>query len=795
MAKPASGSPVSDESKTGRKTPGSGLKGTGRSGTVNTRGFIQDREFNQKLRWPLNLDEYDKMRRSDPTVKWMLALLSTPIRAALWSIEPPDDPTPEEMEATCFARKAIFEEMDGGWDEHLRQALTYFDFGHAVFERVADLRTIEFDVEPLEEDQEPFHVKRDAFVLARLGPRLQRTIQRWNVDPNEPNRLTSIVQWLADGHEPSITEIDADRLVVYVNEKEGDDWRGISILRSAWFSYFTKIELQNMEAIAMQRSAGVPVGYPPADAGDEQLDALEQSLKKVAQGEQVYIVMPGPKQLPARGAGGQQPEWLVENLAVDASAGVDYGAAIQRYDTEMARNVMASFMQLGMQEVGARATADVQQDPYYQAIEAQVGYIEDVFSEAVLRPLIDWNYSLDRYPRLSASKIQAKNVQVVAQAIAELVNAGAVQPDEPLQVYLRELLDAPDMDPDYEEEQPNTPEELEGPRATEASGRGDPSKQDAGGTQGQGEPGTGGAPGMAMSRRVGRRLRRRLRRRAGRREAFSQFVPPRPLVGPEQHVAWQQIQDTLDNAELDIIAIAERVMGGQIDAVTSLADEAVEQINVEAIEGLSLDSKPLAEALETELLRIYATGQADVRAEVRRQVAAAKAAGEPPQPGEAMKQEGEPPDVPVSKTETAAIIAALAANLADTGSQAAVKAVKQRALKTLAQRSKTEVQPGEDPLAEMRAALRLSGPQAATRIYGMGRMDEIRSQHYAGWIEVVQRSAVLDANTCDPCEASDGETFRPEVAPVLPDPDCQGGDRCRCVYIPDIAPPGSTDLP
>jgi hypothetical protein len=780
------------ESANGKSPSPSVAKATGRSGTVNTRGFIQDREFNRNLLWPLNLDEYDKMRRTDPTVRWMLALVSTPIRAALWQVEPPENPTPEEMEATCFARHAIFEEMDGGWDEHLRQLLTYLDFGHSVFEREAELRTVEFDIDPLEFGQDPTHIKRDAFVLASLGPRLQRTIQRWIVDPNEPKRLVKVIQWLADGHVPAVAEIEADRCLVYVNEKEGDDWRGVSILRSAWKSYFTKMELQNIEAIAFERTAGLPVVYPPEDAGPDQLDAVEDAVKSLRQGESVYIVMPGPKQFPTRGTTGGTKEWLIENLDVNADGGLaaEFGSAISRYDTEMAKNVMASFMQLGMQEVGARATADVQQDPYYQAIEAHVGYIEDTFTEGVLRPLVDWNYTVDRYPRLVASKIQAKNAQVIAAAVKGLVEVGAIQADEPLEDYLRDLLDAPDRDPDYEEDEGEITEEREGPRATEPRGQTDPSKSQGGGTQGPGEPGTGAAPGMAASNR------KRYARRAGRsqstrrndagRVAFAQFIPPRPLQGVEQHVAWQQVKDTLDNAQLDLIAIGERVMEGQLESLEASADEAVERADIKAIEALAPDPQPLAEVLEAELQRIYQTGQADVRAEVRRQES---------EPMAEEREAGEPPKIPVSKSEIAAIIAALAASMAETGISAATQALKQKALKALAQRAKTDAQPGglEDPLAELRAALRKSAPLASNRIYSMGRMDEIKSLHYRGMVSVVQRSAILDGNTCDPCEEADGGVYSPETAPPLPDPDCEGGDKCRCIYVPDIAPPGEIE--
>ena len=46
-------------------------------------------------------------------------------------------------------------------------------------------------------------------------------------------------------------------------------------------------------------------------------------------------------------------------------------------------------------------------------------------------------------------------------------------------------------------------------------------------------------------------------------------------------------------------------------------------------------------------------------------------------------------------------------------------------------------------------------------------------------------SAVMDANTCDTCGESDGETAKNiEELPDVPNPDCDGADRCRCIIIP-----------
>lgn len=51
------------------------------------------------------------------------------------------------------------------------------------------------------------------------------------------------------------------------------------------------------------------------------------------------------------------------------------------------------------------------------------------------------------------------------------------------------------------------------------------------------------------------------------------------------------------------------------------------------------------------------------------------------------------------------------------------------------------------------------------------------------WDRVIY-SAILDANTCEPCGDADGlEAQDPADLPAAPNPDCAGGDRCRCFHV------------
>lgn len=65
-----------------------------------------------------------------------------------------------------------------------------------------------------------------------------------------------------------------------------------------------------------------------------------------------------------------------------------------------------------------------------------------------------------------------------------------------------------------------------------------------------------------------------------------------------------------------------------------------------------------------------------------------------------------------------------------------------------------------------------------------GRDDEINDQMATGNVGEVMYSAILDANTCSPCEEADGETASdPADLPDAPNPACDGGDKCRCIHV------------
>lgn len=82
----------------------------------------------------------------------------------------------------------------------------------------------------------------------------------------------------------------------------------------------------------------------------------------------------------------------------------------------------------------------------------------------------------------------------------------------------------------------------------------------------------------------------------------------------------------------------------------------------------------------------------------------------------------------------------------------------------------------------------LIGRGAVTRFFNLGR--NLAAQRNAGVISTVTRTAVLDENTCDPCVALDGQKYEVDSDAYfadLPPAKCEGGDKCRCFMMYEVA--------
>jgi hypothetical protein len=425
----------------------------GASGTQNIDGYLQSHEYLRELTFPLSIRVYSEMRRSDPSVREALWHVWAPILNATWSVEPVSD-DPLDLEVAEFVSRAYFEWQDEPFLQYLTQALRYLAHGFALFETPMKVYEGELEFEN-PATHEKTTVRRQWLTWRRFAERLPETVTRWHVDEGE---LIEIEQQAWKDGDWGEWTLPAEECVLYVNEQEGDDYSGVSLLRTAYKPWWIKTIVEQTAGVAVERhGVGINTAYVPAQYRDDDvmLDRIEEMLAKVRAGEFSYLVFPGPK---ATASESGRDGFTFEIVSPQGTL-PDLVGYLEYLRGDIKGNVLARFAELGHGSVGARATGDVQSEVWYDALRGIARYVAAVNERAVKR-LVDMNYSVEQYPKLTVSDIESRNLEEFANAHFRLLSGGAILPDASYRAFVRGIVDAPDED-DVEQRLEHAEEVLE----------------------------------------------------------------------------------------------------------------------------------------------------------------------------------------------------------------------------------------------------------------------------------------------------------------------------------------------
>lgn len=380
--------------------------------------LLQDEhESNPELQWPKSIEVFDRMRREDSQVKSVLKAVTLPIRRTGWMLDPSGcseevlQLVADDLGLPIKGRPLAPPKRRGGrfsWQEHLRLALLELPHGHSVFEQV-------------------YRIDGNRAHLRKLAWRPPRTISKFDVARD--GGLKAIEQ----GHVGEHVRLGVERLVAYVNEREGGNWAGESLLRSAYKNWLLKDRLLRSQALTVDRNglgvpiyegAPVPDGMTGAERDEWNRRELENGLKLATafrSGEQAGASHQHGAKLTLRGVEGDLP---------------DADKPIRYHDEQIARAVLAHFLNLGT-ETGSWALGSTFADFFVASLQAVAMHIADVTQQHVIDDLVDLNWGVDEpAPQLVFDEIGAKS-PATAEAIKQLVDCGAVQPDDELEAHLR----------------------------------------------------------------------------------------------------------------------------------------------------------------------------------------------------------------------------------------------------------------------------------------------------------------------------------------------------------------------
>lgn len=407
-------------------------------GTWSAGGQLQQlSEDVPELRWPFSVAVYDRMRK-DGKCASVLRASKLPVRSTGWHVvDSPDVRT--EVVTFCRNELGLNEQGDSRrrrrgqgivWDHLLRHALLSLDFGHMFFEPVYQLGP------PGPNDTLP---AGNYAHLARMQPILPRTITGFNLD--RLGDLVSIAQsTVGDSGRYTTVTLSRQLILPVINDQEGSDWSGTSLLRSAYKHWFMKDQLERLAMSIVERNG---MGIPSAEYGPD-MDRQEtlRLLTAARAGDLSGAAFPTGANFRLVG---------VEGQTVDPLPHIAY------HGQEIARSVLAMFLDLG-HDNGARALGDTFVDFFTIAVNAVIAHLEEVFTEGLVRDLVGLNFGDDEpYPEIKADSITPQ-APLTAEAIAGMVSAGVITPDDSLQAFVRHTFGMPPATPDADEQPAGSPQ-------------------------------------------------------------------------------------------------------------------------------------------------------------------------------------------------------------------------------------------------------------------------------------------------------------------------------------------------
>lgn len=388
----------------------------GGSGTWKTFGYISNEEYLPQLLWRRGIEVYDHMRR-DATVQGMLKAVKHPLLAASYDIEPAAT-TEFDQYVARFVKNELFN-RNVKWRKFLRDALGKCDFGFALFEKTYEDTTFEGQFRK---------------GIKEIGWRKQWSILRWSTSADEPG----VTQQLLSGP----VDIPQEKLLNFVNDQEGDNDQGISLLRYVYGPWEMKRYLENTLMVAAQRSVGFPIVEYNLDSSKNDQARMKNSLENFRNSHQQYMFFP-------------QGKFTWDWGKIETNIKTDLLPAIEHYQQEIDRSVLAQFLDLGAGRssgsgTGSRALSEDHSQLFEKALEAVINEIVDEVNTNLIQQLCDLNWSKmpNGYPKLVYSNIGDENLAVLSDYAYKLASVDLLTPDPDLEDWLREVGDMPDLPDD-----------------------------------------------------------------------------------------------------------------------------------------------------------------------------------------------------------------------------------------------------------------------------------------------------------------------------------------------------------
>lgn len=356
---------------------------------------------------------YREMADNDSVIGAILFAIDMLVRSVEWTVIEGGDPAAAELVESCM------DDMSHTWADFVSEMFGMVVYGWSYHEIVYK-RRLGPDPRGTDGNGKPLPGSRydDGKVGWRKLPvRAQETLERWEIDPDDSG-LAGMTQVAYDGVRRTIPISKA--LLFRTTTRRGNP-EGRSILRNAYLSWFRVKNIEEIEAIGIERDlAGIPVVRAPDGfiwneedpAAKRLIDAARELVTSIRRDEDEGVVLP--------------PGWELDLLTTGGSRQLDTDKIVRRYQLRIASIVLADFILLAQDKVGSRSLGEQKVATFQQALQVFLGLAAEVLNRYAIPRLLRLNgMSVVDPPRFVPGDIDEMDLEKIGAFFVDLAAAGA----------------------------------------------------------------------------------------------------------------------------------------------------------------------------------------------------------------------------------------------------------------------------------------------------------------------------------------------------------------------------------
>lgn len=416
---------------------------------------------------------YLEMYRNDAIISGIITSLKTIIVNAKWSVKPASD-SKRAINNAIFVEECM-DDMSSSWIHTMMEIASLLEYGFSMAEICYKYR------KGHKKDNDKSSKYNDGKIgWAKLPIRSQESLVdgRWFF--TNSGEITGVQQWAPPYWQR--VDIPWEKMLLFRTTMNKNDPLGVSLLRGCYRAYYFKKQIENIEAIGIERDlAGIPVIHAPMELFQTNLtegqkalrDSLENIVRNIKNDEQVGVLM--PNQFDVNG----NPRFKLELLASAGPKQMNTSQAIQRYSSDIAMSMMSDFILLGNTSRGTQALAKEKIELFMLAIQAHLDNLASTFNQWAIPRLMRVNGINSEFPTLIAKNVIGRDVTDLVTNLRNLAAAGNGMASDPgVDDVVRRNLGLPERMPLQEGTQMSSPAGSSNPKVSESRQQGE---QSAGG--------------------------------------------------------------------------------------------------------------------------------------------------------------------------------------------------------------------------------------------------------------------------------------------------------------------------